>query len=169
MNQNSKKSHGTSSSLPAIKRSALPVSRNSENDDSPVLLKVIKASLPGLLIYLIIGLISTAAATAIAYANADPDSMVFTLSMLCSALASFSGGFITSKKAGTSPLICGLIFIVMMTVTSLLLSLFFKNSLSGSNSFFQSLLMHLPAVASGIVGAFAGGIKKKTARMGMYR
>ncbi len=162
MNQTTKKSN-----LPVLKRATLPVSRHSESEDSPILLKVIKSAVPGLLIYLAVGLIATAVATAVAYANADPDSMVFSLSMLCAALASFAGGFFTSKKAGTSPLICGLIFTVMMTVSSLLLSLFFKNSLSGSDSFFQSLLMHLPAVASGIVGAFAGNIKKRPTKMGI--
>ena len=160
MNQTSKKSN-----LPVLKRATLPASRHSETEESPVLLKVIKSAVPGLLVYLVVGLIATAVATAVAYANADPDSMVFSLSMLCSALASFAGGFFTSKKAGTSPLICGLIFTVIMTVSSLLLSLFFKNSLSGSDSFFQSLLMHLPAVASGIVGAFAGSVKKKPSRI----
>lgn len=147
---------------PVPRRTTLPATR-SVQDDSPAILKVFKSCFFGLVAFVALGVLSTLVATAVAYASPDPDSLSSLVSLIAILPPAFVGGLLTSKKAGEAPLLCGVLFALVITVTSLLLSLIFREASSNDQgSLLTSLLLRIPAIGAAVLGAIAGGKRKNS-------
>ncbi len=160
----SKKGH---SSLPSVRRSMPPAARDSaEEKKTPA--RCIKGIAFGLITYLVLGMMLTLAATAIAIVSADPSALVLPLSVGAQLAAAFVGGLVSVKTAGGRPLICGIIFGAAVMIISLFLSLLLPEALGSGLSFIKSVGLHIPAFLSGLLGGAAGNIKKRSHRGRRY-
>ena len=124
---------------------------------------IFKSVAQSFLITLIILLASAMLVSAALYASADPNRYIAPASLSLFYIASLLGGFLAVKRYKGSPLLCGLIFAVMMLAITFLASLFLPHSLSADRPFPLEIGLRGIAVALSLVGAFIGsGQGKKT-------
>ena len=145
--------------IPARERSLSQISKNDE--DSPILLSALKGSLLGLGVSMATGILLTAIMAAIAYANPDPSYLIAPLSLLALMPSMFVGGFVSSKRVGEAPLLCGVLCGGSITIVTILLSIALWGLPSSGYAFWQSAALRTAAVGFSILGAFAGNIKRK--------
>lgn len=148
--------------VPARERALAKISADSE--DSPVFLSALKGALWGLLASISCGVLLVTLMTAIAYANPDPSSLISPLALLALMPAMFAGGFVTTKRVGSSPLLCGILCGAAVTLVTLLFSVVLWGLPSSGYAFWQSVALHTAAVGFSVLGAFAGNIKRKPKR-----
>ena len=152
--------HKNSNAFPAIRKTQA-LSLRSEENDSPMLSTILRGSVFGLIFFAIAALLLLTAVTAVAYANTDPDKLIAPLSLVALLPAMFTGGFITAKKVGAYPLLCGIVCGALITLFTIALSLAMSGAASSGYTLGQSALLHGLAVAFSILGAFAGNYKRK--------
>ena len=149
------------SSMPQIRKSTAIVSRQNSAEQAPLLASVLKNSMYALLAMLLSGLVLISISTAIAYANPNPDSLVFPLSLASLLISMFIGGFVCSKRTCESPLLCGIVCGGIITLFTILIALCLRNAASSGYTLGFAFLLHGIAMLFAILGAFAGNIKKK--------
>ena len=154
------RSRGASSPV-SRRRVSLPTSRSGERDDAVTLATVFKNSAIGLCAFVVSGLTFVTAACAAAYASKDPSALVAPLGLAALLLASFIGGFVTTKLTRSSPVLCAAVFCGIASILMLALSLCFSAASSSHYNFGQGLLMHGFALLFSILGAFTGNFKRK--------
>ena len=138
-----------------------PTVRNEARDDSPILPLMLKSSLLGALAAAVCGLIMLTALSAIAISSPDPTSLLLPLGLGALLPSNFVGGFVTVKKVGEYPLVCGMVCGATFTLFSLFFALILRGLPSSGYSFAVSALLHGAAVLFSVLGAFAGNVKKK--------
>ncbi len=150
-----------SAPLPVKRRSTLPISRSKHNDDTPILRKLLISSLIGLGVCVLSGILLVTASCAFAYAASDPLAMISPLALLALLPSNFLGGFISARRCGSNALSCGLVTAVFQCTVSLVLSLCMYSVASSEYTLLQGILLHAVSVLFCILGALAGGIKRK--------
>ncbi len=148
-------------SFPVPAKSRALAKIGNEAEDSPIFLSALKGALWGLGAAIASGILLVTLMTAIAYANPDPATLISPLALLALMPAMFAGGFVTSKKVGSSPLLCGILCGAAVTLVTLLLSVVLWGLPSSGYAFWQSVALHVAAVGFSVLGAFAGNIKRK--------
>ncbi len=150
--------------LPIPKRNSSLAVRKRADDDSPLLKKVIFSSLLGLGATVLSGILLVSLVTFIAYSSSDPLSLIPPLSLLALLPSNFLGGFISAKRCGESALACGCVTASMWGILSLIGALCLISAPSSSYALWQGILLHGSSLAFCILGALAGGIKRKPSR-----
>ncbi len=150
--------------LPIQKRSSVMQSRTKSIDESPILKKVLLSSLFGLGINALSGIALVSISCLIAYSCPDPLSMIALLSLLALLPSNFLGGFAAAKKCGESASVCGILTSAMWAILSLIASLCIVSVSSSGYSLWQGILLHSASIAFCILGALAGGIKRRPSR-----
>ena len=140
--------------------SSLP-SRSGEREDTPLLSDILRHSAIGLLAMLISGMLLLTGLTALAYANPDPGALIAPLSLVALLPSAFAGGFVTIKRVGEAPLLCGIVCGGMGTIALMLAALILRDLPSSDFLFWQSAVLHAFAVLFSVLGALAGNVKKR--------
>ena len=117
---------------------------------------LIKCSLMGLGFSLVVALVLWFVASAIAYANNDPDSVAGGLGLATIYLAGFAGGFFAVKMNRESALLCGLVCGGLLFLVTLFVSVIFSRSYSSNYSLIVSAGMRAVIILFSVFGAFAG-------------
>lgn len=133
------------------------------SEDSPPLVSVFKSSLLGFAASLVSALVLWIAASAIAYANDDPDAVVGTLALGVIYLSALIGGFASVRYNKKDALLCGVSGGAMLAVFFFIISLFFGDS-SSSYPFLIELMLRGAVVLMSVFGAFAGLHRKDKRR-----
>ena len=124
---------------------------------------LLKSAAQSFLIVLIVLIVSALLVSAALYTLADPNRYIAPASMTLIYIASLLGGFVSVKRYKGSPLLCGLLFAVMMLVATLIVSLVLPNTLSFDRPFPLEIGLRGIAAALSVVGALIGsGQRKKT-------
>ncbi|MBO5416918.1 MAG: TIGR04086 family membrane protein [Clostridia bacterium] len=117
---------------------------------------IIKNSFIGAGIATVMSVVLLFAATVIAYANADPDSVTGMLGLSAVYLASMAAGFCAVKINKQSALICGALSGAIFALLFFAVSLFFDASFSSGYPFIARLGMRAAMIFMSVLGAFAG-------------
>ena len=104
------------------------------------------------------------AASAIAYANNDPDSVAGGLGLAAIYLSSFFGGFFAVKMNRKNALLSGLVCGGTLAALTLLLSIIFSLRYSSDYPLIISLGMRAAIVLFSVLGAFSGAHRKPKKR-----
>ena len=134
-----------SGGMPILHRSVALVPRT-QDEQTPVFVRVLRNSVAGLLSFLIVGVILISAMTAVAYANADPDAFIMPLSLAALLPSMFAGGFICAKRTGEAPLLCGIVCGGIVTLVTMLAALILRNTSSSGYELWQECLLHGAAI-----------------------
>ena len=153
-------SRQSSGSFPVMHRSNFPATR-SQDDDSPFFATVLRGSAFGLLFFILTGLLLLTAVSLVAYSTHDPNSLISPLSLAALLPAMFAGGFVTTKKVGSSPALCGFVCGTLITLSTIAASLALHVLSSSGYSLWQSALLHGIAIVFCLLGSFAGNYKTK--------
>lgn len=137
--------------------------KKGRSEDMPPLVSAFKSSLTGFAAALVSSLILWIAASAIAYANDDPDSVVGALALGVIYLSALTGGFVAVRYNKKDALLCGLLSGAMLAVFFFIISLFFGESPS-SYSVFVELMLRGAMLLMSVFGAFAGLHRKDRRR-----
>ncbi len=146
--------------LPVLKKSSSLVA-GSHNDNEPPFKRILISSLLGVAINIIAGLILLTVACLIAYSSEDPLSLVPYVALAALLPSNFLGGFFSSKKTSEAPFACGIVTAAAWTLFSFSASLCLFALSSSNYQLWQTLLLHCSSALFCILGALAGGIKRK--------
>ncbi len=130
-------------------------------EDSGII-SILKNTLIGFFSALLVGLLGVTAATAVAYANADPDSIIKMIFWIPPALSFFTGGMVSGKLTRSNPLLCGLLPTAYLLVSFLLIGIFFPKDIGSGYTLWQLLLLGGGLVLVAFGGSFVGAREKKT-------
>lgn len=133
------------------------------SEDTPPLVSVFKSSLTGFIAALVSALVLWIAASAIAYANDDPDSVVGALGLGVIYISALIGGFVAVRHNKKDALLCGIVSGAMLSLFFFIISLFFEDS-SSSYSFLIELMLRGAMLLMSVFGAFAGLHRKDKRR-----
>ncbi len=150
-----------SAALPIQRRSTSPVSRAHREEDTPILKKVILCSLSGVGVSLAAGILLVTAASFFASVGSDPLSLIPTLALASLLPANFLGGLVSSKRCACAALACGAMTSGMWCAASLILAMCCYSAPPSGYELWQGLLLHGSSVLFCMLGALAGGIKRK--------
>ena len=125
---------------------------------------LIKSSFMGLGFSLACSVILWLIASAIAYANNDPDSVAGGLGLAAIYLAGFAGGFFAVRMNREGAILCGLVCGGLLAILTLFVSVFFPSSYSSNYPLIVSVAMRAAIVLFSGLGAFAGVHRKKNRR-----
>ena len=157
MTENKKKNRG---GLVPI-RSHSPARVSADVEETSLFGMVFKGSLWGLLTASACGIALITLMSAIAYANADPSTLIAPLAISALMPSAFVGGFITVKKVKDAPLLCGIISGGFITLIGMLLAAILQKLPSSGYALWQSAALHGAVILFSVLGAFAGNVKKK--------
>ncbi len=149
------------SALPMQRKSTSLAARTRREEDDSILKKVLTSSLFGVAATAVTGILLVSVSAAFAYSNPDPLALISTLSVISLLPSNFIGGFVSAKKCGVSPLSCGAVCGALWCVASLFLALCLYSAPSSGHDILQGVLFHGLSVLFCILGALAGGIKRK--------
>ncbi len=162
MYNNDRKKH--ISGVPMQRKIPSPITRARTDEDEPLFKKIMISSLWGVGASAVSGILLVSVLSFAAYKSADPTSLITTLSLLSLLPSDFLGGFVAAKKSGAAPFVCGTVTAGVWCALSFALSVCLYTAPSSGYDFWQGLLLHLAASLFCILGAFAGGIKRKPSR-----
>lgn len=111
----------------------------------------------------LVGLILLLIATAVAYANPDPDALTTPLSLGVLGLTSVLGGLISARRGQARPLLCGLFSGLLLTLTLFALSLCIGGEGNGS------MTLNLPPLAAWGLHAAVVVLEMLGAKLGARR
>jgi putative membrane protein (TIGR04086 family) len=146
---------------PAPRRAAPPSVRQSDGDDSPLFITVLKNSALGLIAALLSGILLISVSCAIAYANPNPEALTLPLALASLMVSMFVGGFVCSRLTGSAPLFCGIVCGGMITLCTMLLALCLVGAPSIEYGFWLSALIHAFAIMFCSLGALMGNMKRR--------
>ncbi len=129
--------------------------KKGRSEDAPPLVSVFKSSLMGFAAALASALVLWIAASAIAYANDDPDSVVGALGLGVIYISALIGGFVSVRQNKKDALLCGIVSGAMLALCFFVISLFFADG-SSSYSFLIELILRGAMLLMSVFGAFAG-------------
>ncbi len=135
-------------------RSKKNYSKLSDNSEFG-LASLLKSSLHGAIFALGLSVVLAFISCAIAFANKDPDALVFPLSMASLYISAFLGGLFSARKKEAPRLICGLCSGGVFMLAYMFISLFFPSQMSAGYSFVISLLLHSLIIVFSILGAMS--------------
>ena len=146
---------------PAPRRTAALPSGRSVPDDSPLFITVLKNSVSGVIAALLSGIVFISISCAIAYANPDPEALSLPFALASLMLSMFVGGFVCSRRTGSSPLFCGIVCGGIITLFTMLLALCLAGAASMEYGFWMSAALHTFAIVFSVLGSFAGNMKRR--------
>ena len=117
---------------------------------------IIKSSLFGFLMSVVIMLALWFVAGMAAYSNDDPDSIVGALGFAVSYLCSFAAGLVAVRKNGRDAVACGALSGVFLMIFAIILSLLFPESYSSGHPMLITLGMRSIMVFMSVLGGVAG-------------
>ena len=136
---------------------SLPSADRQEPAGGGPLSRVMLSALFALPFSLLCGLVLLSVMAGLALTQSDPNALTTPLSLAVLGLSAVAGGLICSRRCGESPLLCGLIFGLLLVLLMWGASLFFSDgSLSMGLSLPVSLLLRGAVVALSCVGARMG-------------
>ncbi len=144
-----------------VKAGSAALAVRKQTEEAPLFPAVLKAGGISLLLFFLAGAILITAATLFAYAQPDPNFWVAPLSLVALLVAGFTAGFCTSKQVGEAPLLCGVICGAMVTFGMLLLTWMLGFLETAGFVLWQEMVLHGGCVVFCVLGAFAGGMKRK--------
>ena len=149
------------SALPMQRKNSPLAARTHREEDSPIFKKIMICSLMGLAAIFVTGVLLVTVTTMLASAASDPLSLIPSLALASLLPANFIGGFLSAKKCGEASAVCGIVTAAMWCAVSLTLALCLYSAPSSGYGFLQGLLLHGLSALFCILGALAGGIKRK--------
>ncbi len=152
------------SALVAQRNHPVPARRALENNEAPLFKKILLSSLIGAGVCGAVGILLVTVFSLVACKSPDPLSLIPTLSLLSLLPSSFLGGFVSAKRTGEAALPTGLVCAAMWSALSLALSVCLYSAPSSGYTLWQGLLLHLFSALFCVLGALAGGIKRKPSR-----
>ncbi len=117
---------------------------------------VIRSSFIGLGVSLAFAVVLWFVASAVAYANNDPDSVAGGLGFAAIYISSMAAGFAAVRVNRQSALLCGLLSGGLLALMMFFVSIFFTPSYSSNYPFILSFGMRAAMVLFSVLGAFAG-------------
>ncbi len=150
--------------LPIRKRNDLPTRRACPTDELPLFKRILLSSFTGIAVNAFIGVALIFIVSFIAFRSPDPLSLIPMLSLLALLPSNFFGGFVSVKRCGGSPFVCGLFTGGMWCVLSLVVSLCMYFVQSSGYTLWQGLLLHALSVLFCVLGALAGGIRRRPSK-----
>ena len=117
---------------------------------------IIRSSFIGAGIAVIVSAVLLFAATLIAYANADPESVTGMLGLAAIYIASMSAGFCSVRINRQSALACGALSGFLLALLFFVVSLFFDTSYSSEYPIVAKLALRAAILLMSVLGAYAG-------------
>lgn len=142
-------------------RNTAMVRREAEAEERSLLQDALRGGALGTAGFLCAGGLLLSAGALLASFSKDPTALIAPLALAALLLSAFLGGWITSRRVGESPLLCGVIEGGMITLCTIALALILRPLPSSALLFWQSALLHGATVFFSILGAMAGGVKRK--------
>lgn len=130
--------------------------RKSRGEEYGKAVSVIRSSFIGLGVSLIFAVVLWFVASAVAYANKDPDAVAGGLGFAAIYISSMAAGFAAVRVNGHSALFCGLLSGGLLALLMFFVSIFFNSSYSSDYPFILALGMRGIMVLFSVFGAFAG-------------
>ena len=109
-------------------------------------------------------LVLSVLATVVAFSQSDPDALVSVLAFLSVYIASFAGGFVSSKLYRERGVAAATVSGAMFAFLLLFVSVFAKNAVASDNSFAVALALRASIVAASAVGGAVGRYKRQKRR-----
>ena len=109
-------------------------------------------------------LVLSVLATVVAFSQSDPDALVSVLAFLSVYIASFAGGFVSSKLYRERGVAAATVSGAMFAFLLLFVSVFAKNAVASDNSFAVTLALRASIVAASAVGGAVGRYKRQKRR-----
>ena len=138
--------------------------RVKESDEGIV--SILKASFVGACVSLGSAIALWIGATAVAYAQSDPDAVMPILALCAVYAASFFGGFASSKLWREQGIVCALLSGMMLSFVLLFVSVFAKNAYSSGYGVVEALLLRAAVVGVSVFGGLVGRYKRQKRRYG---
>ena len=154
--QNKEKSHG---GLVPRKTGALAI--RSQDEDEPIFTRAMRGSLSGLVSFVAAGLVLISCAAAVAFTRPAPDTLITPLALVALLLSAFAGGFTTVRRAGNSPMLCGILCGGVITVFTMIAALILRGVTGSGYELWQAAILHGATVLFSTLGSFAGNAKRK--------
>lgn len=124
------------------------------------LLSLLRASLKGAAIGLLLSALLALVICVSIIGTANPDALVFPMSLAALYVSAFAAGIIATHKNGGGALLSGLLSGGIFMLSYMLVSLFFPAELSAKYGFLASLLFHVLIVVFSILGGYAATAKR---------
>ena len=154
--QNKERNHGG-----LIPRRTTALQIRPLDEEEPLFTRAIRSSLSGLVSFVTAGLVLISCGAAVAFTRADPDALVAPLALIALLLSSFSGGFTTARRTGSSPMLCGILCGGVITAFTMIAALILHGVTSSGYELWQAAILHGATVIFSILGSFAGNAKRK--------
>lgn len=138
--------------------------KDRENDDG--IFGMLRAVFIGVGVSVGAALVLWIGATALAYAQSDPDAIMPILAFCAIYAAAFLGGIAAGKIDRDRGLICGALCGVIITFLLLFVSIFAKSVYSSGYNFFGALLLRAAVVVVCSLGGMVGSHKRQKKRYG---
>lgn len=130
----------------------------------------LKAGLFALPVTLLAGVLFLLIAAAVSYADADPDRMITPLGLAALGATSVCGGFVSARKGGQAPVLCGLLsglcFTLLIFIASLLFGDESRSAMTLGLPAVANWGMHAAVVALEVLGALIGRPRRRPASHG---
>ena len=131
------------------------------DEDEPIFASAMRGSLSGLLSFIAAGIVLITCAAAVAYTRPDPNALITPLALVALFLSSFAGGFTTVRRAGSSPMLCGILCGGAITVFTMIAALILRGVTGSGYELWQAAILHAATVLFSTLGSFAGNAKRK--------
>lgn len=152
--------------MQTVKATRRPAAEKAATPDSLFLCG--KGIFRGAIAQLLVGTLLSLAATGIAYANDDPDTVTPILGLGAALLSCAAGGFVAARYTKHSALLCGIGCGLSYVLTAFLLSWLLPSTLRGGWSTGFRMIMYGGTLLFSVLGAFCavslGTGSKKTRR-----
>lgn len=156
-------------SVPHPGKRSLAVAKTAGEEEKPGAVSVMIGALRALPFTLFAGFLLLLIASAIAYAQPDPDSFGIPLAVASAGLSALIGGFLNVRFNHGQALLSGLSGGILFMGTLMILSLCFFRECGSGYSSTVTFLLHAGIVLLEIVGAFLGLPRKKSAVPGKHK